>query len=51
MLETPEGEVIEKAIKFRFFAPNNEIEYETLIQGLRLARELRALEMQVYNNS
>lgn len=34
ILETPDDTIIEKAIRFGFFAPNNETEFEALIQGL-----------------
>lgn len=50
-LVTPEDIVIEKEIRFRFSASNNEAKYEALIQGLWLARKLGVLVVQVYNHS
>lgn len=49
-MKTEDNIIIEKAIKFHFFSSNNEAEYEPLIQGLRLNRELGALEIQVYSD-
>ena len=40
MLISPEGHKTHCALSFGFKASNNEIEYETLIAGLNLAREL-----------
>ncbi|XP_052734193.1 uncharacterized protein LOC108339372 [Vigna angularis] len=40
VLEGPDGLVIEQAITFNFPASNNQAEYEALIAGLSLAREL-----------
>ncbi|XP_017416614.2 uncharacterized protein LOC108327419 [Vigna angularis] len=40
ILEGPDGLVIEQAITFNFPASNNQAEYEALIAGLSLAREL-----------
>ena len=40
MLISPERHKIYCAIHFGFKASNNEAEYESLIAGLRLAREL-----------
>ncbi|KAJ8648880.1 hypothetical protein MRB53_001903 [Persea americana] len=37
---TLEGTVIESAVTLGFTASNNEAEYETLLSGLRIAREL-----------
>ena len=41
MLETPEGRSICYALRFEFRATNNEAEYEALLTGLKLARDLR----------
>lgn len=40
VLITPEKAKLKYAIKFGFKATNNEAEYESMITGLRLAREL-----------
>ena len=40
ILVSPEGVITEYALCFEFFAINNEAEYEALIVGLRIAKEL-----------
>ena len=42
MLINPKGHKIHCALCFEFKASNNEVEYEALIAGLRLAKELQA---------
>ncbi|CAL2240994.1 unnamed protein product [Prunus armeniaca] len=37
---TPDGTLLEQAITLGFPALNNEVEYEALLAGLRLAKEL-----------
>ena len=51
MLISPEGHKIHYALCFRFLASNNEVDYEALIAGLHLARELQAHNLRVYNDS
>ena len=45
------GETIEYALCFAFSASNNEAEYEALLTDLKLARELRVLELWVFSDS
>lgn len=40
VLITPEGKVIEYALKFQFKATNNEALYEAIIAGLQLCKAL-----------
>jgi ribonuclease HI len=40
MLVPPEGGVLKYAIQIEFSATNNTAEYEALVTGLRLAKEL-----------
>ncbi|GKD06358.1 reverse transcriptase domain-containing protein, partial [Tanacetum coccineum] len=40
ILTTPEGMKFTYALRFRFDAINNEVEYETLIAGLRIAEQI-----------
>jgi ribonuclease HI len=40
MLIPPEGDILKYAIQFEFPATNNIAEYEGLITGLRLAKDL-----------
>ncbi|KAL0393435.1 UNVERIFIED_CONTAM: hypothetical protein Slati_4309700 [Sesamum latifolium] len=42
VITTPQGEDLEFAIKFDFKASNNEVEYEALVIGLRMAHETGA---------
>jgi ribonuclease HI len=37
---TPEGDILKYAIQFDFAATNNIVEYEGLVTGLQLAKEL-----------
>jgi len=41
ILEGPDEFTLEQAIHFEFETSNNQVEYEALIFGLRLAKELR----------
>ena len=41
MLISPKGYKIHYALHFGFLASNNEVEYEAVIVGLRLAKELQ----------
>ena len=38
-------------LRFDFQAPNNEAEYEALIAGLKLAKEMRVESLEIYNDS
>jgi ribonuclease HI len=40
VLIPPEGDVLKYAIQFEFSATNNIVEYERLVNGLRLAKDL-----------
>ena len=51
MLISLEGHKIHYALCFRFKVSNNEAEYEALIVGLRLAKELQARNIQIYSDS
>ena len=39
------------ALRFGFKASNNEAEYEALIVGLKLAREMKVESLEIYNDS
>ena len=39
------------ALRFSFKASNNEVEYEALIIGLKLARKMKVESLEIYNNS
>ena len=51
MLISPEGHKIHYALRFGFSVSNNKDEYEALIAGMRLARELRAHNLKIYSDS
>ncbi|XP_031252714.1 uncharacterized protein LOC116110637 [Pistacia vera] len=51
VLTTPEGDVIQRAIRCGFKCTNNEAEYEALIAGLSLAKEIRARRLEVKSDS
>ncbi|XP_074336436.1 uncharacterized protein LOC141673582 [Apium graveolens] len=50
-LITPEGHKLRSAIHFTFKATNNDIEYDALIIGLKLALEMRVENLNVYSDS
>ncbi|XP_016196211.1 uncharacterized protein LOC107637293 [Arachis ipaensis] len=47
ILESPTGVVYEQSIKFDFPVSNNQAEYEALLDGLQLAREVGATRVKV----
>jgi ribonuclease HI len=51
VLITPEGKVIEYALKFQFKVINNEAEYETVIVGLQLCKALEARRVSLKTDS
>ena len=51
MLISPEGHEIHCAIHFGFKPSNNKAEYEALIAGLHLARELQVHNVKIFSNS
>ena len=51
MLHTLEGDKIECMIRLDFSTTNNEAEYETLVEGLDLAKAARAENMVVHYDS
>ena len=51
LVEDPHGEACSYALRFDFTASNNETEYEAVIAGLQLARQLGAQHISIYSNS
>ena len=51
ILEGPDNITLEQALKLNFRASNNQAEYEALIAGLKLAREVRAKWLRCYTDS
>ncbi len=48
---SPKGDVIQQFIRYGFKATNNEVEYEALIAGLLLAKELDIPKLDVRSDS
>ena len=51
VLQSPEGLVIEQAIRLGFKASNNEAEYEALLAGLRNAKALGVKYLTIFSDS
>ncbi|XP_038973279.1 uncharacterized protein Mb2253c-like [Phoenix dactylifera] len=51
VLTSPDGVVAEQALRLEFPASNNKAEYEALIAGLKLAKELKAEDLKVFSDS
>ena len=51
VLKGPRGIKLEYALKIRFKASNNAAEYEAMIAGLNLAKEIKPEILIVHNNS
>ena len=51
VLETPEKRLISYAIRLEFHATNNDSEYEALIAGLRIAKELEITKLDIFCDS
>ena len=51
ILINPEGIIAEYALRFEFPAINNGAEYEALIVGLKITKELEVDRLQVYSDS
>ena len=51
VLITPDGSMLEQVITLGFKASNNEAEYETLLAGLRMAKDLAVKKLTIYSDS
>ncbi|KAI3469063.1 hypothetical protein Pfo_025726 [Paulownia fortunei] len=51
VIESPQGDMFEYALKFEFLTSNNEVEYEVLLAGLKLAFAVGARKLAIYSNS
>ncbi|GJS73888.1 reverse transcriptase domain-containing protein [Tanacetum coccineum] len=51
MLVNPEGKEYTYALRFEFKTTNNEAEYEALIAGLRIAKEMQIQELAIFVDS
>lgn len=50
-LVSPENEILEYTVQLQFPATNNEIEYKTLITGLKLAKSIEINNLIVHSDS
>ena len=51
ILVSLEGHRMHCALRFGFKASNNEAEYEALIAGLNLAKEMKVESLEIYSDS
>ena len=51
VLETPEKRLIYYALRLEFHATNNDSEFEALIVGLKLAKELGITKLDIFCDS
>jgi ribonuclease HI len=51
VLEGPDGVLIEQSLRFAFKASNNQAEYEALIAGMKLAREMEVTDLRAKSDS
>uniref|UniRef100_A0A2N9EIR5 RNase H type-1 domain-containing protein n=1 Tax=Fagus sylvatica TaxID=28930 RepID=A0A2N9EIR5_FAGSY len=51
ILESPEGDIIERVIRLQYTITNNEAEYEALLTGLKLAQILGATKLDIHSDS
>ncbi|XP_059664191.1 uncharacterized protein LOC132309960 [Cornus florida] len=50
-LQMPEGTALSQALRLEFRATNNEAEYEALLAGIKLAKELKVRNLNVFSDS
>jgi ribonuclease HI len=50
-LKSSEGDIIKQAVRLQYSTTNNEAEYEALLAGLKMAKVLRATELDVLSDS
>ncbi|GKA38652.1 reverse transcriptase domain-containing protein [Tanacetum coccineum] len=51
MLVSPEGKEYTYALRYQFEATNNEVEYEALLAGLRIAEEIKIKDLLIFIDS
>ena len=51
IIRFPEGDIIKRPIRLHYTTTNNEIEYEALLAGLKMAKTLGATELDVHSDS
>ena len=51
VFKTPEGHLLKHSVRLQYPTTNNEAEYEALLTGLRIARELGATMFRIQSDS
>ena len=51
MLQSPEGDRLTYKVRLQYQTTNNEVEYETLLKGLELAKSLEAKSILIPGDS
>ena len=51
ILESPEGDVLERVVRLGFQASNNEAEYEAQLAGVKLAADLNITKLRIFSDS
>lgn len=51
ILASPEGDIIQHALRFKFFFTNNKAEYEALVASLKISKELGVQHLKACNDS
>jgi ribonuclease HI len=51
VVEGPDGVMIEQSLRFAFRASNNQAEYEALITGMKLSREMEVTDLRAKSDS
>jgi ribonuclease HI len=51
ILEGPDGVLIEQSLRFPFKASNNQAEYEVLLAGMKLAKEMGVMDLKAKSDS
>ena len=51
MLQSPEGDKLTYKVRLQYQDTNNEVEYETLLKGLELAKSIKAKSVLILGDS
>lgn len=51
IIVSPEGVITKHALHLKFPATNNKVEYEAIIVGLGIAKELGVQDLKIYSDS
>ena len=50
VLESPKKTIIEKSLRLRFSAMNNEAEYEALLQGMAMVQKMGGKSIEMFSD-